>query len=728
LEDSHRPTREITELRSEVCQALLDPALWHPVLEEYALAMNLAVVLTDSQGQVLGECVNPQPLWRLFQVQAQTAEQSCPFCLVRSEPCTAIADALQQGEMVFTSDRLGLAHFVVPLRLGGQQIGALVAGQVFDQFPDRLQLELEQNAKRYDLSPQSVWKLASGQRPVAKKTLRIYAKLLSTLGNTFIETRYHSLMERDRSALLSRLYEQVSISEQRYRLLAEALPQFVWTALPNGQITYCNPHGYRYTGLTSEQTLSAGWASVLHPDDQEQTQTRWQQANITGESYEVEYRLRRAQDSQYRWHLASVGPVRDIEGQIINWVGTAVDIEDRKQTEVTLQQQTEQLIRANRIKDEFLAVLSHELRSPLNPILGWSKLLQTQQFDPQRTAQALQIIERNATLQAQLIADLLDVSRILQGKLSLSICPVSLEPVTQAALETVRLAAIAKSIQIQLIVESEGLQVLGDASRLQQIIWNLLSNAVKFTPEAGRVEVRLDRSGAQAQITVSDTGKGIHSDFLPHVFEYFRQADSTTTRKFGGLGLGLAIVRQLVELHGGTVQADSPGDGQGATFTVKLPLTQHATVQQNHHESAQDLDLRGIKILVADDDTDTREFVVFLLEQQGATVTAAASAGEALVALHDAHFDILVSDIGMPEMDGYMLLRQVRKLPAPEQREIPAIALTAYAGEIDYQQAVAAGFQQHLTKPVEPDHLIQAIAQAIRQTASPTQHSRFHQG
>ncbi|PSM45571.1 hypothetical protein C7Y66_29625 [Chroococcidiopsis sp. CCALA 051] len=527
---------ELRQLRVEVLQALLDPLIWHSVLEEYALAMNLAVVLTDTQGSAIGEYINPQPLWQLFQTQITEKPGVCPFCLVRSKPCTAIAEALQRNELVLISDDLGFAHFVIPLRLGDRSVGTLIAGQVFDQFPDRLQLELEQNAKRLNLSPQAVWRQASRQRPVARKTLRTYGKLLSTLGNSFIETRYHSLMERDRSDLLSRLYEQVSISEQQYRLLAEGLPQFVWISLPNGQVTYCNPHCYRYTGLTPEQTLDFGWASVLHPDDRERTQVIWQNAIVTGESYEIEYRFRRDRDGQYRWHLASVAPVRDATGQIVNWVGTAIDIEDRKQTEEMLQQQTEQLIEANRIKDEFLAVLSHELRSPLNPILGWTKLLRSRKFDAGKTAQALETIERNAKLQAQLIADLLDVSRILQGKLSLNVFPVALKPLAQAALETVRLASEAKSIELQLVAGSEELQVLGDASRLQQVIWNLLSNAVKFTPEAGRVEIRLQRNGTQAQISVSDTGKGIHLDFLPHVFEYFRQADSTTTRKFGGLG------------------------------------------------------------------------------------------------------------------------------------------------------------------------------------------------
>ena len=375
---------------------------------------------------------------------------------------------------------------------------------------------------------------------------------------------------------------------------------------------------------------------------------------------------------------------------------------------------------ANRIKDEFLAVLSHELRSPLNPILGWTKLLRGRKLDETATDRALATIERNAKLQAQLIEDLLDVSRILQGKLSLNVCPVNLPSIIKAAMETVRLAAEAKSIEIQMRFEPGIGQVSGDSTRLQQVVWNLLSNAVKFTPIGGQIEITLEQIGSEAQIQVSDTGKGISPDFLPHVFEYFRQADSTTTRKFGGLGLGLAIVRQLVELHGGTVAVDSPGEGQGAIFTVRLPLRRESaapndeTATTNSRTTVSDtLPLANIRALVVDDEADSRDFLAFVLEQAGAEVTAAASASVALQILSQSKPDILLSDIGMPEMDGYMFMRQVRSLESEQENNIPAIALTAYAGEMNQQQALAAGFQRHITKPVAPETLVQEIENMV---------------
>ncbi|WP_199312560.1 GAF domain-containing protein [Microcoleus sp. FACHB-672] len=398
----------------------------------------------------------------------------------------------------------------------------------------------------------------------------------------------------------------------------------------------------------------------------------------------------------------------------------AADLLEQRQTEAERQQvlereqaAREEAERANRIKDEFLAVLSHELRSPLNPILGWTQLLQTGKLDEARKAEALKTIERNAKLQTQLIEDLLDISRIMQGKLSLTATPVSLTFVISAAIETVRLAAEAKHIRLQLDLDYTVAPISGDAARLQQVLWNLLSNAVKFTPAGGQVTVELRQLNQLAQIRVIDTGKGINPQFLPYMFEYFRQEDGSTTRRFGGLGLGLAIARQIVEMHGGTVRAESQGEGQGATFIVQLPaIKQTALIVSEPIQTKTDagLPLEGIQILLVDDEPDTREFQAFLLEQNGAKVTAVASGLEALQALEQSIPDVLVSDIGMAQMDGYMLLQQIRSRPLQQGGMIPAIALTAYAAEIDRQLALQVGFQAHITKPVESDVLLKAIS------------------
>jgi PAS domain S-box-containing protein len=390
---------------------------------------------------------------------------------------------------------------------------------------------------------------------------------------------------------------------------------------------------------------------------------------------------------------------------------------EREQLLVSEQAARAEADRANRIKDEFLAVLSHELRSPLNPILGWTRLLQTGKLDKTRQRDALDTIERNAKLQTQLIDDLLDISRILQGKLSLTAAPVNLAFVISAALETVRLAAEAKHIQITLDLDPNIALISGDVARLQQVVWNLLTNAVKFTPQGGRVTIELRQIGQLAQIRITDTGKGIASDFLPHVFEYFRQQDGSTTRKFGGLGLGLAIVRQIVEMHGGTVWAESGGENQGATFTVQLPvLPQIASISaepsstQVHTEAPLD----NVQVLLVDDDTDTREFQAFLLEQSGANVTAVASGSAALQVLDQGIPDVMISDVGMAEMDGYMLIEQIRSRPPNRGGAIPMIALTAYATEHDRQRALQAGFQMHLTKPLEPEQFVSAIVSLLK--------------
>ena len=383
---------------------------------------------------------------------------------------------------------------------------------------------------------------------------------------------------------------------------------------------------------------------------------------------------------------------------------------------------------ANRVKDEFLAVLSHELRTPLNSILGWANLLKSGKLDAVKTSLAVTTIERNAKMQASLIEDLLDISRILRGKLILNPSTVNLESIIISALETTRLAAEAKAIEIHTWFEPHIGQVFGDATRLQQVVWNLLSNAIKFTPNGGQVEVRLSTSpelGTQlfpipgsVFIQVRDTGKGIKPEFLPYIFDYFRQEDSTITRHFGGLGLGLSIVRQLVELHGGTVVAESLGEKQGATFTISLPLMGNGSKQIEIPESTETLlDLSGIKVLVVDDEIDSRDLVVFVLEEYGANVTAVGSAAEVLQVLSELQPDILVSDIGMPETDGYALVRKIRSLELESVRRTPAIALTAYAGDFDQQQALKSGFQAHIAKPFEPAQLAAIVAQFAQPSA-----------
>ena len=425
-----------------------------------------------------------------------------------------------------------------------------------------------------------------------------------------------------------------------------------------------------------------------------------------------------------KWWDVIVTPMLDQEGQVNQLLATSRDITDRVQLEhdreLILQHKQAALAeseRINHIKDEFLTVLSHELRSPLSSILGWTKLLQTRRLDETKTIAALETIERNVKTQCRLIDDLLDMARVLRGKLSLNAAPVNLLGLIKSAIDTVQTAAIAKSIQINPVLWDIG-QVSGDNVRLQQIVWNLLTNAVKFTPSGGRIDIRLEQIDNQAQITITDTGKGISPDFLPHIFESFRQEDASVTRKHGGLGLGMAIVYQLVEAHGGTVTADSPGEGKGATFTVRLPLINvNSKENQSSPWPEQNLDLTGIRVLIIDDDPDSRELISMVIAQAGAEATTVASAAEFLNVLESFQPDVVVSDIGMPEVDGYTLLRQVRSLSPDQGGQVPAIALTAYAGEMDRQQAIAAGFQKHIVKPIEPDKLVVAIVSLLSRQA-----------
>lgn len=401
----------------------------------------------------------------------------------------------------------------------------------------------------------------------------------------------------------------------------------------------------------------------------------------------------------------------DWQGKTANLV-TLRDITERKQAELERTKLLEKAESANRVKDEFLAVLSHELRTPLNPILGWTQLLRSKRIPPQKVDQALETIERNASLQAEMIKDLLDVSRILRGKLQLNPVKIDLINIINAAIETVRLAANAKSIEIITEFPSENSFVEGDANRLQQIFWNILSNAVKFTSSGGKVNIELTVENSQAKAQVKDTGKGINPDFLPYVFDYFRQENSSSTRNTGGLGLGLAIVRHLVELHGGNIQVESPGIDEGTTFTVEIPLiTNIKESTETKNKQIRDLDFYGINILIVDDEPDNLEFLQFVLETYGASVQTATSAPEAFKLFLQHKPDLLISDIAMPEVNGHTLMRQIRALPNERGAKIPSIALTAYAGETNQQESIQAGFTLHLSKPVAADNLAQRIAE-----------------
>ncbi|MFO0985272.1 MAG: ATP-binding protein [Planctomycetota bacterium] len=409
------------------------------------------------------------------------------------------------------------------------------------------------------------------------------------------------------------------------------------------------------------------------------------------------------------------------------FTGFLRDLTERKRAE----QQREQLLererlaredseRANRMKDEFLANLSHELRTPLQSMLGWVHILRQGAADAPTAAHALATIERNARAQKQLIEDLLDMSGIISGKLQLDVQRVDLVPIIEAALVTARPAADAKQIRLERVLDPAAGAVLGDPNRLQQVLWNLLSNAIKFTPAKGRVTVVLERAGTQLRMIVSDTGEGIRRDFLPYVFDRFRQADASLTRRHGGLGLGLSIVRHLVELHGGTVEASSAGEGQGATFTLMLPsapsTAREVLVNGPMRRAASSLE--RLKILLVDDEPDSRALIQHLLEQHGARVAVAGSGPDALAALERDPPDVLVSDLAMPHMDGYELIKRVRARPASRGGNTPAASLTAFARAEDRERAMRAGYQAHITKPVDAAELIAVIATLAGQSGS----------
>jgi PAS domain S-box-containing protein len=499
------------------------------------------------------------------------------------------------------------------------------------------------------------------------------------------------------------------------------------------------------------------WAAMhelLHEEDREMAKVAVEEALANHTDYDVEYRVPRDGNSEV-WVSAKGRGIYDDNGTFVGMLGFVQDISTRKLNEETLRKQADALRTLNeaaqkaraeaeraaaengrlyrqaeessRLKEEFLATISHELRTPLSAILGWARMLRLGQLSPDNSAKALDTIERNARAQAQLVDDLLDVSRIITGKLRMDVRPSDPNSFIDAAVDAVKPAAEAKGVRVQKVVDTGPISIPGDPVRLQQVVWNLLSNAIKFTPRGGRVQIRSERVNSHLEIVVSDTGQGISPDFLPHVFDRFRQADQKTSRQHGGMGLGLAIVRHLVEMHGGTVSANSDGEGKGATFTVSLPIAPVYQVDPSAgrvHPAARDLlppndatdRLDGMTILVVDDEADTRELLKQGLEFCGATVTVVGSAAEAVQMIMTRTPDILISDIGMPGVDGYDLIKQIRALPSSKGSKVPAIALTAYTRVEDRLQSLRAGYDMHVPKPVELAELVAVAVSVARRS------------
>jgi PAS domain S-box-containing protein len=554
----------------------------------------------------------------------------------------------------------------------------------------------------------------------------------------FLNTRLRSTQQQGerhaREALHN--YDRLRQSEERYGLLLEGVTDYAIFMLDaNGFITTWNVGAERILGYSEAEIIGQPF-SHLFPSEaiaQGLPERVLNTAITEGFSRENCWHVRK--NSSPFWAHCFITPLRDEAGNLRGFSKIMQDITERKQAE----EEREELLRreraaraeaeaANRTKDDFLAVVSHELRTPMTAIVGWAGMLRTGMLDEANAVMAMETIERNANSQMQLIEDLLDISRIVRGEISLNFGRVDLVKVIDSAIEVIQPTAQAKNLQLEWIEPSDRSKFLvrGDSERLQQVILNLLSNAVKFTPQGGNVEVLLSAtdSGTQeerlsfARIQVSDTGIGISAEFLPHVFDRFRQADSTSARSNKGLGLGLAISCHLVELHGGTISAASPGLGQGSSFSVTLPTIEGVeeigeTEGSGNFKEEFTISLTGLQVLVVDDDADARQWISTVLEESGAEAIALGSVSEALKALERQRPDVLVSDIGMPGEDGYALIRKIRELE-PMGRRIPAVALTAYARAEDYQKALAEGFQLHVAKPIRSAELVAVVAGLAR--------------
>ena len=519
------------------------------------------------------------------------------------------------------------------------------------------------------------------------------------------------------SKVMRDMTERNKLTEERDRLFALSIDMLCIVHL-DGRFQRVNPAFQEVLGFTEEELLAMGVFELIHPDDLGKTMKEYEGLAAGEPVTFMENRLR-TKDDAYKWVAWSYFPVPE-DGLAF---GVGRDMTEVRQIHEVLRLRANELENANRVKDEFLATMSHELRTPLTSIMGWSRLLGTNKLSDKEKERAVQVIQRNAEAQAKLIEDLLDVSRIITGKLKIEFQPVSFASITEGVINSLRPAIDAKQLHLEMSIDPAAGLILGDPARLQQIVTNLLSNAIKFTANGGRIDVRLERADSCVRLKITDTGVGLAAEHLPHIFERFRQVDASNIRAHGGLGLGLAIVDYLVKQQAGNVSVESPGLGQGATFTVEFPLTSLEVIGSNlvgielftgrprdiFESAANSTELKHLRVLIVEDDPDTQALLATVLQQHGAEVVAVESAVSALAEVARSKPDVIISDIAMAGENGYDLIKKIRSLPAHAGGRVPAVALTAYAGAADRRRALLAGFQTHLAKPIEPDDLLAVI-------------------
>ena len=528
---------------------------------------------------------------------------------------------------------------------------------------------------------------------------------------------------------------QTNLDANQFRQsIGDAVADFLWSCRNNGEVVFVNDRMLSYIGLTLEEMKAAPFSEYIHPEDLAELKQHFEKAVLEGQKSSWPVRFQK-KSGDYRWFQCRAVPIKDLVGDVVRWVGTSTDINEQYMAELeregALQREREARIEAesvSQMKDEFLATISHELRTPLNAVFGWLQILKDPETTPAEYQEGLAIIDRNVHAQGQLVNDLLDMSGMVKGKVRMNLQPLDFAEVVKMAVESALPTAVTKDIVLSETFEEQTGLVRGDEARLQQIVWNLLSNAIKFTPKGGRVDVKLARVDALVELSVTDSGEGIHPNFLAHVFERFRQADATVSRAHGGLGLGLAITRQLVELHGGSIHAESKGVGRGATFRVVLPSVQSlenapiekpkSTTQIISLSAGRNATrLKNSRLLVIDDDSETRSILRQILEGNEAVVQTASGGVEALEMLMNDGADpvhAIICDLSMPVVSGFEFITRLRNSPDDRLRKLPVLALTAFARTEDCERALQAGFNFYVSKPVEPRQIVAAVANLLQ--------------